>query len=109
MARPSRGAGHIVLKGPVTLQAVEAIHAQFLALENRPAIVIDCSAATEVDVSLVQLILAARASAQRAGRSVTLAKPAGGALLQTLERGGFLSAEHDDARDHHGFWLGSRS
>jgi ABC-type transporter Mla MlaB component len=109
MARPSRGAGHIVLKGSVTLQAVEAIHAQFLALDDRPAITIDCSAATEVDVSLVQLILAARASAQRAGRSVTLAKPAAGALLDTLRRGGFLSAMHDNVRDHHDFWLGSRS
>ena len=109
MARPSRGTGRIVLKGPVTLQAVEAIHAQFLALEDRPAITIDCSGATEVDVSLVQLILAARASAQRTGRSVALTKPADGALLNTLERGGFLSAACDNAPDHHDFWLGSRS
>jgi anti-anti-sigma regulatory factor len=109
MPRPSRGTGRIVLKGPVTLQAVEAIHAQFLALEDRPSITIDCSAATEVDVSLVQLILAARASAQRTGRSIALAKPADGVLLDTLERGGFFSAAHDDASDYHDFWLGSRS
>ena len=109
MARPSRGTGRIVLKGPVTLPAVEAIHAQFLALEDRPAITVDCSAVTEADVSLVQLILAARASARRAGRSVALAKPAGGALLDTLERGGFLSAARDNAPDYHDFWLGSRS
>ena len=109
MARPSRVAGRIVLKGPVTLQAVEAIHAQFLALEDRPAITVDCGAVTEVDVSLVQLILAAHASARRAGRSVALAKPADGALLDTLERGGFLSTAHDSVRDDHGFWLGSRS
>jgi anti-anti-sigma regulatory factor len=103
MARQPRGSGRIVLKGPVTLQAVEAIHGQFLALEDRPAITVDCSAATEVDVSLVQLILAARASALASGRSVALAKPADGALLDTLERGGFLSSAHDE------FWLGSRS
>jgi hypothetical protein len=45
MARPSLGTGHIVLKGPATLQAVEAIHAQFQVLDDRPAIIIDCSAA----------------------------------------------------------------
>jgi anti-anti-sigma regulatory factor len=109
MARQSRNAGRIVLKGPVSLQAVEALHAQFLAMEDRPSITVDCSAATDVDVSLVQLILAARASAQRAGRSIVLAKPASGALLDALERGGFLSTAHEHAADHHDFWLCSRS
>ena len=103
MARQPRGVGRIVLKGPVTLQAVDAIHAQFRALEDKPAVIIDCGAVTEADVSLVQLILAARASAQKAGQSVALAQPADGALLDTLRRGGFLAPDHND------FWLGSRS
>ena len=97
--------GKLVLTGAVTLQSAEAIHAQILEMAGQPVIQIDCSGATEIDLSLVQLILAARASAQNSGRTVALAQPATGALLETLRRGGFLAAAADQPNSDHAFWL----
>jgi anti-anti-sigma regulatory factor len=93
------------LTGALTLQAVEAIQASLMRLSDRDHLAIDCRAATEVDVSVVQLILSARDSARQAGRSVTLTHPAEGALLDTLQRGGFLTtgAQQPDAEQD--FWL----
>ncbi len=105
MPQMIRNGGEVVVTGIVTLQTVESIHTQLLALEDRSVVTIDCSAATEVDVSLVQLILAARTTAQQTGRAVVLAQPADGALLETLERGGFLSASPDEPVDLRRFWL----
>ena len=95
----------LVLTGAVTLQSAEAIHAQILEMAGQPVIQIDCSGATEIDLSLVQLILADRASAQNSGRIVTLAQPAAGALLETLRRGGFVPAAGDQPNSDQVFWL----
>jgi ABC-type transporter Mla MlaB component len=97
--------GPLVLTGALTLQSMETVHARLMGLADREHLAIDCSDGTEVDVSLVQLILAARNSARQAGRTVTLTQPAAGALLDTLERGGFLNpcAEKSDAERM--FWL----
>ena len=98
-------AGRLVLTGAVTLQSAEAIHAQILEAAGQAVMEIDCSGATEVDLSLIQLILAARVSAQKSGRTVTLTQPAAGALLETLQRGGFLGAAADQPHSDQGFWL----
>jgi hypothetical protein len=63
---------------------------------------IDCGGAGEVDLSLIQLLIAARTGARLAGRTVRLASPASGALLDALQRGGFLSGR--PAEDC-AFWL----
>lgn len=54
-----------------------------------------------VDLSFVQLVEAARSAAQRDGKSLSLAKPAGANIRRVLERGGFLTGAPDAAR----FWL----
>jgi ABC-type transporter Mla MlaB component len=95
----------LVLTGAVTLQSAEAVHAQILEMAGQPVIEIDCSGATEVDLSLVQLILAARVSARNSGRTVTLTQPATGALLETLQRGGFLGPAMDQPNSDQDFWL----
>ncbi|HET6605970.1 MAG TPA: STAS domain-containing protein [Rhodopila sp.] len=95
----------LMLTGALTLQAVEAIHASLMRLSDRDHLAIDCRAATEVDLSVVQLILSARTSARQTGRSVTLAYPAEGALLDTLKRGGFLTPGVQKPDAEQDFWL----
>jgi hypothetical protein len=95
----------IVLTGAISFQSVEAIHAELLEMGDQPVIEIDCSGATEVDLSLIQLILAARVSAKTFGRTIRLSQPAAGALLATLERGGFLGIATDPTCTDQAFWL----
>ena len=86
------------------MRAAEATYARLLEAARMPAVEIDCRGATEVDVSLIQLILAARASARQAGRSLTLAQPADGKLREALQRGGFIAAADQTTADQ-AFWL----
>ena len=95
----------LVLSGSMTLQCADDIHARLLERAGEPTLEIDCSGVTEADLSLVQLILAARVSAQRAGRTVRLAHPASGILLQVLEQGGFLQPGGDRPTQDQAFWL----
>jgi ABC-type transporter Mla MlaB component len=98
--------GHLVLDGVRTLRTVEDTHAKLLSLSGRHAVLeIDCSAAEEVDLSLVQLLLAARSSARRSERVVRLAHPASGALRDALQRGGFLTSIADQMTADQAFWL----
>jgi hypothetical protein len=95
----------LVLDGALTMRTVETVRATLrAALEppsgNAPAgiapdaitpasIAIDCSAATEIDLTFIQLLIAARVSAGTVGRSLGLAPCPDGVLLDTLTRGGF--------------------
>jgi hypothetical protein len=56
----------------------------------------------EVDLSFIQLIFAARRSAEARGLLITLSHPAPEPILKTLERGGFIGPAPDDRRQ---FWL----
>jgi anti-anti-sigma regulatory factor len=103
MSRKLPVEGRLVLTGEMTLQSADAIHARLLEMAGQPAVEIDCGGITEADISLIQLILAARASAERSGRTLTLAQPAEGALHDALERGGFLSPG-DEASAEQTFW-----
>jgi ABC-type transporter Mla MlaB component len=94
-----------MLSGEITLQSVDAIHAKLLDMAAQPVVEIDCSDVTEADLSLVQLILAARASAQKSRRILALAQPAAGALLDALQRGGFLSVAGAKPSPEQGFWM----
>jgi hypothetical protein len=53
-------------------------------------------------LAFVQLILAARRSAEARGVSLTLSDPAPKPILQVLERGGFIGPAPDHRRQ---FWL----
>ena len=72
------------------------------ALQNNHAVAIDATAVSDADIAFVQLLESARLTAAGLGKSVVLTAPAGGALLETLKRGGFL---HPQARDDLAFWL----
>jgi hypothetical protein len=95
----------VVLTGVMTLQSTDAVHAQLLQMGEQPLVEIDCSGMTEADVGIVQLILAARVSARKADRTVVLAQPATGVLLEILQRGGFLHADADPSDPDNAFWL----
>jgi ABC-type transporter Mla MlaB component len=95
--------GTLTLSGVCAIRSAEDVYAKLVeAASGHAALEIDCSGIEEADLSLVQMLCAARVSAKRAGRSVRLAQPAAGALHDVLERGGFLSK---DAAGH-GFWSG---
>jgi hypothetical protein len=64
-------------------------------------IAIDCSAATEIDLTFIQLLVAARISARIAGLSINFVPCPDGVLLDTLTRGGFRVVPENGA----GFWF----
>lgn len=82
----------IHLDASVTVRTIEPLRAIVLdAFEKASAIEIDASSVVEVDLSLVQLIEAARAHAAQESKSIRLTMPANGAILALLHRVGSLS------------------
>ena len=73
------------------------------ALASSDRIEVDCSGVTEVDLAFLQLILAARKSAEAVGKQLCLSAPAGGVLLEALT----VCGAHDGSRAQ--FWLEGRS
>jgi hypothetical protein len=60
------------------------------AVQSGGDIDVDASALAEVDLSFIQLVLAARAHLEHEGATLGLAQPAGPALTALLDRAGFL-------------------
>jgi anti-anti-sigma regulatory factor len=78
------------LTGSLTTPRANAIHGEALAaLSSHPSVAIDCSAATEMDVAFIQILVAAHRFATQSGKSVALAAPPAGLLAETLKRCGF--------------------
>lgn len=103
MAAQTEPAIRLVLDGEQTIRGVESLRSRLLdALRDKATVEIDVDGATVIDVSVIQLMLAARNSARRSGGKIVLARPAGGALLDALTRGGFLAAASASADD--AFW-----
>lgn len=65
---------------------------------------IDVEGVTEIDVSLIQLLLSARKFAQATGRHIGLSAPAVGPLLACLKAGGFLPEQPGEVRGAFDFW-----
>ena len=99
----------LVLSGEVMLREADAIHARLLDMAVHPVVEIDCSGVTQAGLNLVQLILAARLSAQRAGRSVVLTQPIGDVMRQLLQRGGFIGPDGGQPLPDQAFWLPTAS
>lgn len=84
--------GRIDLAGVQTIRTIHDSHHRLdAALAAHAAIEIALDAVTELDLALIQLVVAAKRSADRAGKPLALAAPADGALRQTLDRAGFLA------------------
>jgi ABC-type transporter Mla MlaB component len=102
---PQSTAACLALDGAQTVRTIDATYRNLTAaLAEHATVSVDCSAATEVDVSLIQLLLAARASAARAGKTVALAAPASGVLAAALIQGGFLAEDASEAGPDATFW-----
>jgi ABC-type transporter Mla MlaB component len=103
-ARKAVDAERVVLDGALTLRTIETVRSKLLdMMERHQTLEIDCSAATEIDLSFIQVLLAARTSALSLGKTVALAHPASGVLRDVLQRGGLVGAvagQTDEA-----FWL----
>ncbi|MBB4101686.1 STAS domain-containing protein [Allorhizobium borbori] len=67
------------------------------AIENSAAVELDLSTCTDADLSLVQMVEAARLQAASAGMSLTLSLPVSDAVAATLHRGGFVEGAAEDA------------
>jgi ABC-type transporter Mla MlaB component len=91
-----------VLDGSLTVRNIVAVRDILLAaLTGSQVVQVDCRAADAIDLSFIQLVLAARLSASQAGKQLTLAVPADGVLHAALEQGGLLGATGGDP-----FWSG---
>ena len=78
------------LTGSLTTPRAEAIHSEALAaVSGHPNVAIDCSNASEMDVALIQILIAANRFASQSGKTVALASPPAGLLAETLSRCGF--------------------
>ena len=72
------------------------------ALQGHAQVAANIADDAVVDLTFVQLMESARRSAREGGKDLSLAAPASGLLLETLQRGGFLAGD-DAAR--RAFWL----
>jgi ABC-type transporter Mla MlaB component len=96
----------LVLAGTATIRSADAMHARLArCLRRHSNIEIDCGGVTEVDLILVQLLLAVRKSARRDGKTVVLSAPASGALREAHTHGGFLPSVAGNSGGDNAFWL----
>jgi len=80
------------LRGSLTTPASEDAHRAIRdALSGCENLVVDCSEATEIDVSFLQLLASAERTAERAHKSIALSAPPQGALADALRRCGFAA------------------
>lgn len=94
------------LPASVTLRSAPEIREALLErLGAAPALILDCAALAEADLSLLQLIVALRKSGAERGVTIALRHPAGGALQQLLVRAGFPTAPAGDPGNDDLFWL----
>jgi hypothetical protein len=102
----------LVLDGALSMRTVETVRTTLCAAIEPPSdtapagiapigFAIDCSAATEIDLTFIQLLIAARVSTSAAGRPLHLAREPDGTLLDTLNRGGFRVVPEPGG----GFWF----
>jgi ABC-type transporter Mla MlaB component len=97
---------HLKLGGPLTVRLAKQIRARIIeALGQFPSVTIDCSGATEVDLSFIQLILSARKSASASAKTLSLAQPADGALLEALRQAGLVAPADREPVADQTFWL----
>jgi hypothetical protein len=69
-------------------EAEDAAHILRKALADHPSLVLDCDEIEEADLTFLQLVIAARRSAQKSGKAFALGATARGPLLAALDRAG---------------------
>jgi anti-anti-sigma regulatory factor len=99
---------HLVsFSGSLTIGSISDAHATLVeAIGNDAPVVVSLDDVTEVDLTFAQLLEAARRTATARGQIIRMEKPAEGALLQVLQRGGFLNPDDTDRAN---FWFGGNT
>jgi anti-anti-sigma regulatory factor len=106
MTRHAATAERLLLTGALTIRTAEVACATLQETFTRhSSILIDCTGTDEVDLSFIQLLIAARASAHRLGDTVALAEHPNGALLDALTRAGFRVATENHSENRKTFWF----
>lgn len=79
----------IPCEGDLTIARAASLRETLLeALESARDVKLDCSAATNVDVTFLQLLVAAQRTAAARGVNLSIIAPEDGALAQALPRAG---------------------
>lgn len=95
------------LSGSVTVASISDAYAALSAgMEHEVGVVVNLDDVVEADLTLPQLLEAARRTAEVRGQALRLDGPAEGAVLKVLQRGGFL--DPTDA-DRVKFWFGGNT
>ena len=87
----------------LTIRSSKSLHSELLdRLQNNQSTAIAFPEEYSVDLSFIQVIEAARLFADKSGNTLRLSRPADGALLDVLHRGGLMASmsAHDKQ-----FWL----
>lgn len=97
----------IALGDDLTIRSAEAIRARLAGALSSSSedLVVDCRDGQAVDVTVLQLLLSAKKTADAQGRRFSLSSPAQGALLDALRRGGFLAESGGEAEGNDKFWI----
>lgn len=83
--------GRLVFNGALTMRTVTSNLTRLKrAVAERDVTLVDCHAAEEIDLTFVQLLVAARKTAERSSKKISLTGPAEGTLFDTLRRAGFV-------------------
>lgn len=91
MSQQENEVGNVHIVGEANVRTMADICDQVLSgYRKHDVIRIDVSAITDVDLTFIQLVEAARRSAVACGKRIELAAPAHTVLRHALERGGFL-------------------
>lgn len=75
-------------------------------MDHDGPVVVNLDDVVEADLTLAQLLEAARRTANARGQTIRLETPAQGAVLQVLQRGGFLDPDDGDRVN---FWFGGKT
>lgn len=83
----------LALSGPLNIVSADATRRALLwALQEQPELALDCGQAKEFDTAFVQLLLAARRTAEARGGRLTVLRPMPKAFAEVLDAGGFGAA-----------------
>jgi anti-anti-sigma regulatory factor len=99
--------GRVRLQGSLTLRDAKQVQGLLQdAISASREVEVDVSDLSGIDVSIIQLIVSARKSAEQRGRKLALATGSSSAFMATLAKAGFLG---DDGACRHvdeEFWTG---
>jgi ABC-type transporter Mla MlaB component len=97
--------GRLRLDGSLCISDVDVVRMSLLnTIQQNSVIELDFSGTTDVDVSFLQLVIAARRMTRQAGKTLRLAAPAEGALHNALLRAGLLGPGRGPDAGDDGFW-----